>query len=77
MTVTIPLDPAVLAMAKGQAHAAGISMPVWVARSIRNSAIVEGARRYQWFDRTADDAEAMAAWDDQYRMGHRLAGAEW
>jgi hypothetical protein len=52
-------------------------MSAWIARSIRASAIVEAARRYQQFDRTAGDADAMAAWDAEHRRGHRLAGAEW
>jgi hypothetical protein len=76
-TVTILLDPSVLAMARGQARAAGISMSAWIARSIRASTFVEAGRRYQQFDRTAGDADAMAAWDAVHRKGHRLAGAEW
>ena len=76
-TVTISLDPSVLALARDQARAAGMSMSAWVARSIRACAIVEAAQRYQQFDRTAGDADAMAAWDAEHRRGHRLAGAEW
>lgn len=76
-TVTISLDPLVLAMARAQARTAGMTMSAWITRSIRNSIIMEAARRYQQFDRTAGDADAMAAWDAEHRMGHRLAGAEW
>lgn len=76
-TVTIALDSSVLAMAKGQARVAGLSVSAWIARSIQASALVEAARRYQQFDRTAGDADAMEAWDAEHRTGHRLAGAEW
>ncbi|MBN1171947.1 MAG: hypothetical protein JXA67_07215 [Micromonosporaceae bacterium] len=76
-TIQVSLDSAVIAVASRQARLAGISMSAWVARSIKNTTIVEGARRYQRFDRMADDADAMKAWDAQHRVGHRLAGAEW
>lgn len=75
--IQISLDSTVLAMARGQARVAGMSVSAWVARSIRNSTIVEGARQYQCFDRMADDADAMADWDAECRRGSRLAGAEW
>lgn len=54
-----------------------MTMSAWIAKSIRATAIVEGARRYQQFDRTAGDADAMEVWDAEYQTGHRLAGAEW
>jgi post-segregation antitoxin (ccd killing protein) len=75
--VTVSLDPGVIELARGQAREAGISMSAWVARTIRAATLAEAARRYKQFDREADDAEAMAAWDAAHRHGQRLAGAEW
>ncbi|MGH3740307.1 MAG: hypothetical protein ACRDT8_09610 [Micromonosporaceae bacterium] len=77
--VTVSLDPQVIAMAKDQARAAGISMSAWVARTIRSATIAEAARRYEQFENEADDAEAMAAWDEAGASDQpgRLAGAEW
>jgi hypothetical protein len=74
---TVSLDPAVIALAMEQARAAGVSVSVWVARTIRAAAITEAARRYVQFEREAADTEAMAAWDAAHPPGHRLAGAEW
>lgn len=75
--VTISLDPTVIEMAKEQARAAGMSMSAWVARTIRAATIAEAARRYDQFEREADNAEEMTAWDAAHRPGGRLAGAEW
>lgn len=75
--VTVSLDPSVIDMAREQAQAAGVSMSAWVARTIRAATIAEAARRYERFDRDAQDADAMAAWDEAHTGGRRLAGAEW
>lgn len=75
--VTVSLDPAVIALAKEQARAAGVSMSSWVAKTIRTATITAAARRYEQFEREATDAEAMAAWDEAHPKGRRLAGAEW
>ncbi len=77
--VTVSLDPSVIEMAKDQAKAAGISMSAWVARTIRVATIAEAARRYEQFNRQADDSGAIGAWDDaqQAEQRDRLAGTEW
>ncbi len=75
--VTVSLDPAVIALARRQAQAAGISMSAWVARTIRTATIAESAKCYDQFEREARDADAMAAWDAARAPGHRLDGAEW
>jgi len=69
----------VIEMAKDQAKAAGISMSAWVARTIRVATIAEAARRYEQFNRQADDSGAIGAWDDaqQAEQRDRLAGTEW
>jgi hypothetical protein len=77
--VTVSLDPSIIAMAKDQARAAGMSMSAWVARTIRTATIAEAARRYEQFERQANDADAMRAWDEARDAGQRqrLAGGEW
>jgi post-segregation antitoxin (ccd killing protein) len=77
--VTVSLDPSVIAMAKDQARAAGLSMSAWVAKTIRAAAIAEAARRYEQFERESGNAEATQAWDEARgaEQSQRLAGGEW
>jgi hypothetical protein len=77
--MTVSLDPAVIAMAKAQAEANGTTASAWVARLIRNAAVAESARRYDEFNRSAADRDAMATWDaaNEAEQDARLAGAEW
>jgi len=77
--VTVSLDPSVIAMARDQARAAGMSMSAWVARTIRAATIAEAARRYEQFERDASNADAMRAWDEAHdaEQRQRLAGGEW
>jgi hypothetical protein len=77
--MTVSLDPAVIEMAKAQAAEHGMAASAWVAKLIRDAAVVEAARRYDAYNRDASDAEAMAAWDaaNDAEQADRLAGAEW
>jgi hypothetical protein len=51
----------------------------WVAKLIRDAAVTEASRRYDAYNRQADDAAAMATWDaaNDVEQAERLAGAEW
>jgi post-segregation antitoxin (ccd killing protein) len=77
--VTVSLDPSIIAMAKDQARAAGLSMSAWVARTIRAATIAEAARRYDRYERDAGNPDAMQAWDEAHdaEQRQRLAGGEW
>jgi ribonuclease HII len=77
--LTVSLDPAVIDMAKAQAAQRGMAASAWVAKLIRDAAVVEASRRYDEYNRTANDAEAMAAWDtaNTADQDDRMAGAEW
>jgi post-segregation antitoxin (ccd killing protein) len=77
--VTVSLDPSVIAMARDQAQAAGMTMSAWVARTIRSATIAEAARRYEQFNREASGAGTMQAWDEAQDgvQRQRLAGTEW
>jgi hypothetical protein len=77
--LTVSLDPAVIEMAKAQAAQRGMAASAWVAKLIRDASLVEASRRYDEYDRSAGDADAMTAWDavDAVEQDQRLAGAEW
>jgi hypothetical protein len=77
--LTVSLDPAVIDMAKAQAAQRGMAASAWVAKLIRDASLVEASRRYDEYDRSAADADAMSAWDaaDAAEQDARLAGAEW
>jgi hypothetical protein len=77
--MTVSLDPAVIDMAKTQAARHGMAASAWVAKLIRDAAVAEAARRYDEFNRSAADADAMATWDRAARdeQARGLAGAEW
>jgi len=77
--MTVSLDRAVIDMAKTQAAHHGMAASAWVAKLIRDAAVAEASRRYDEFNRTAIDAEAMTTWDRaaQEEQARGLAGAEW
>lgn len=77
--LTVSLDSAVIEMAKAQAARRGMAASAWVAKLIRDASLAEASRRYDEYERTATDADAMAAWDaaSTVERDGRLAGAEW
>jgi hypothetical protein len=77
--ITVSLDPAIIDMAKSQAAEHGMAASAWVAKLIRDAAVTEASRRYDAYNRRADDADAMTAWDaaNDAEQAERLAGAEW
>lgn len=56
--MTVSLDPSVIAMAKDQAAQHGMAASAWVARLIRQATVAESARRYEEFERHADEIAA-------------------
>lgn len=77
--MTVALDPAVIEMAKAQAAQRGMAASAWVAKLIRDATVAEASRRYEEYNRSAGDADAMAVWDaaNAIEQRERLAGAEW
>ena len=77
--LTVSLDPAVIDMAKAQAAQHGMTASAWVAKLIRDAALVEASRRYDAYNQANDDRADMAVWDaaNSAEQDERLAGAEW
>lgn len=77
--LTVSLDPVVIDMAKTQAARHGMAASAWVAKLIRDATLSEASRRYDEYNRSADDTAGMAAWDagNATDQDQRLAGAEW
>jgi hypothetical protein len=77
--LTVSLDPSVIDMAKTQAARQGLAASAWVAKLIRDATLMEASRRYDEYNLTAPDADAMAVWDaaNDSEQNERAAGAEW
>jgi ribonuclease HII len=77
--LTVSLDPAVIDMAKAQASQHGMAASAWVAKLIRDAALVEASRRYDAYNQGSSDGADMAAWDaaNAAEQDERMAGAEW
>jgi hypothetical protein len=77
--LTVSLDPSVIDMAKTQAARQGMAASAWVAKLIRDATLIEASRRYDEYNLTASDTDAMAVWDaaNDAEQNERLAGAEW
>jgi ribonuclease HII len=77
--LTVSLDPAVIDMAKSQAAQRGMAASAWVAKLIRDASLVEASRRYDEYNLSAGDTDAMAVWDEANAVDQdqRAAGAEW